>query len=185
MAKIRVGQVAKELGIKVADALALLKKVGVEAKSNLSTVDEEVVGRLRPIIGSAPGAPPPSAAHAATPKAAVAARGGPAAAKAKIAAPTVRPAPSVAPAARAGSAAAPTAPKPPAVPAQAPPPKAVLRPGTVPPKPHQAPTAATRPAGETPRQAPASHPSTLAKGAPSMVRPAVPHAQGMPAPTAA
>src|SRR5882672_11533016 len=47
MAKIRVGQLAKELNLKVADLLARLRELGAEVKSNLSTVDDEVAARLR------------------------------------------------------------------------------------------------------------------------------------------
>ncbi len=47
MAKIRVGQLAKELNIKVAEAIDLLSKIGVEVKTNLSTVDDEAAARLR------------------------------------------------------------------------------------------------------------------------------------------
>jgi len=178
MAKIRVGQVAKELGIKVADALALLKQLGVEAKSNLSTVDQEVVGRLRPLVGTVAGAPS-SAARLAAPKAPAATGGSPAGVKARTAPPSVRPAPGVAPAARAGAAAPPTAPKPPAGAVQAPQPKIALRPGTIQAKPHQAPVAAPRPGGETPRQAPLTHSAVPAKGAPSVARPMNPHPHGV------
>src|SRR5439155_1246240 len=57
MAKIRVGQLAKELNLKVADLLARLHELGAEAKSNLSTVDDEVAARLRssaPSAGKSP-----------------------------------------------------------------------------------------------------------------------------------
>ena len=47
MAKIRVGQLAKELNLKVGDLLTRLHQMGVEAKSNLSTVDDEIAARVR------------------------------------------------------------------------------------------------------------------------------------------
>src|SRR2546426_175161 len=47
MAKIRVGQLAKELNLKVGEVLARLRDLGAEVKSNLSTVDEEMAVRLR------------------------------------------------------------------------------------------------------------------------------------------
>ena len=47
MAKIRVGQLAKELNLKVPEVLARLRDLGAEAKTNLSTVEDEVAGRLR------------------------------------------------------------------------------------------------------------------------------------------
>src|SRR6185295_9049689 len=47
MAKIRVGQLAKELNLKVGDVLARLRELGAEVKSNLSTVEDELAARLR------------------------------------------------------------------------------------------------------------------------------------------
>ena len=52
MAKIRVGQLAKELSIKVSEALTRLQELGVEVKTNLSTVDDESAARLRAAAGS-------------------------------------------------------------------------------------------------------------------------------------
>src|SRR3989442_12524883 len=57
MAKIRVGQLAKELNLKVAELLARLRELGAEVKSNLSTVDDEVAARLRSAAPSAEKAP--------------------------------------------------------------------------------------------------------------------------------
>src|SRR5258706_9807970 len=68
MAKIRVGQLAKEMNLKVPEVLARLREMGVEAKTNLSTVEDEVAGRLRG--STAPAAAKP--ADGATPKKAVA-----------------------------------------------------------------------------------------------------------------
>src|SRR5437899_2527170 len=53
MAKIRVGQLAKQLDLKVADLLVRLRELGAEVKSNLSTVDDEVAARLRSAAPSA------------------------------------------------------------------------------------------------------------------------------------
>ena len=47
MGKVRVGQLAKELNIKVPEAIARLKAIGIDAKSNLSTIEEVVAARLR------------------------------------------------------------------------------------------------------------------------------------------
>src|SRR3989442_2145080 len=47
MAKIRVGQLAKELNLKVGEVLARLRELGAEVKSNLSTVEDEVADHLR------------------------------------------------------------------------------------------------------------------------------------------
>jgi len=46
MGKIRVGQLAKELNLKVAEVLVRLRELGAEVKSNLSTVDDETAARL-------------------------------------------------------------------------------------------------------------------------------------------
>ena len=47
MAKVRVGEIAKELNLKASEALAKLRELGFRVKSNLSTIDEEAVTRLR------------------------------------------------------------------------------------------------------------------------------------------
>ena len=47
MAKIRIGVLAKELNLKVGDAVARLRELGVTVKSNLSSIDEKDVARLR------------------------------------------------------------------------------------------------------------------------------------------
>src|SRR5256885_14072733 len=52
MPKIRVGQLAKELNLKVGDVLARLRQLGAEVKSNLSTVEDEVAARLRAAASS-------------------------------------------------------------------------------------------------------------------------------------
>jgi len=64
MGKVRVGQLAKELNIKVTDAVKRLKELGIDAKSNLSTVEDVVANRLRSefagsggVKGGKPGAP--------------------------------------------------------------------------------------------------------------------------------
>src|SRR5262245_42487372 len=65
MAKIRVGQLAKELNLKVGDLLIRLRQMGVEVKSNLSTVEDDGESRAAP-AGPVPGAvaakPPAKAA---------------------------------------------------------------------------------------------------------------------------
>jgi len=47
MAKIRVGDLAKELNLKSGEVLARLRVLGAAVKTNLSTVEEEVAQRLR------------------------------------------------------------------------------------------------------------------------------------------
>jgi len=53
MGKVRVGQIAKELNIKVTEAIVRLKELGIDAKSNLSTIEEVVANRLRSEFGAA------------------------------------------------------------------------------------------------------------------------------------
>jgi translation initiation factor IF-2 len=53
MGKVRVGQIAKELNIKVTEAISRLKELGIDAKSNLSTIEEVVANRLRSEFGAA------------------------------------------------------------------------------------------------------------------------------------
>src|SRR5262245_33277206 len=52
MAKIRVGQLAKELKLKGSEVLARLRELGAEVKSNLSTVEEELAGQMRASLGA-------------------------------------------------------------------------------------------------------------------------------------
>ena len=47
MAKIRVGQLAKQLNLKTGEVLERLRALGVEVKTNLSTVEEEIAARLQ------------------------------------------------------------------------------------------------------------------------------------------
>ena len=65
MGKVRVGQIAKELNIKVTEAVKRLRELGIDAKSNLSTVEEVVANRLRTEFAAAKSA----AAKAALPAA--------------------------------------------------------------------------------------------------------------------
>src|SRR5258705_3989289 len=83
MAKIRVGQLAKELNLKVSDVMARLRELGAEVKSNLSTVEDELAARLRSAPeakGSASAAVPEAAAKntdKVTPRKQATAHGGP------------------------------------------------------------------------------------------------------------
>ncbi|HET6373781.1 MAG TPA: translation initiation factor IF-2 [Candidatus Polarisedimenticolia bacterium] len=58
MAKIRIHELAKRVGLSSKDVVDRLRASGVEVRSNLSSVDEEVEALLRP--GSAGGAPAPA-----------------------------------------------------------------------------------------------------------------------------
>src|SRR5687768_17279095 len=49
MPRIRVGQLAKELGISVAEALAALRKLGADVKTNLSTVEDSMAAKMRAV----------------------------------------------------------------------------------------------------------------------------------------
>jgi translation initiation factor IF-2 len=52
--KVRVHQLAKELGLSSKEAMDKLALLGVEVKSHSSSVDEEQAERLRGLVGSAP-----------------------------------------------------------------------------------------------------------------------------------
>ena len=52
MAKIRVHALAKELGISSSDLLKVLEKINIQAKSNLSSLDEEEVSKVKKAIKS-------------------------------------------------------------------------------------------------------------------------------------
>jgi len=127
MAKIRVGQLAKELNLKVPEVLARLRELGVEAKTNLSTVEDDVAARLRGSTASPAAAP----AEGSTPRKAVAKPAAPPVAG--PGAPAARPAskpqtiarPAAAPATAAP--ASPTAAKPPVAPSTNPARPAIAR----------------------------------------------------------
>jgi translation initiation factor IF-2 len=102
MAKPRVHEVAKELGLTSKEVLAHLEKIGSPVKSHSSSIDEAVAARVRSELGngaaSAPVAsqptPAPAAEAAPSPKAPAAAKPAPPAAKpAPVADPEPEPAP--------------------------------------------------------------------------------------------
>ena len=64
MAKPRVHEVAKELGVTSKEVLAHLEKIGEPAKSHASSVEEAVAERVRADLGN--GATPASPSPAAT-----------------------------------------------------------------------------------------------------------------------
>src|ERR1700730_16244071 len=62
MAKMRVHQIAKELGLASKDAVDMLTKLGVDVRNHASTIEDADAAKLRGLVrnGSAtPGAPPP------------------------------------------------------------------------------------------------------------------------------
>jgi translation initiation factor IF-2 len=133
LAKVRVHEAAKKLGISSKELLEKLKAAGVEVKTASSSVDEAVIAQLNG--GSAPASPAPAAQAPATP------------APAKAAPPAPK---AEAPAAKAPAPAAPAAP--------APAPKA-----EAPPAPAPAPKAEPKPeAAPAPKPAPAPEPAPVA-----------------------
>ena len=52
MPKLRVHELAKELGLSSKEVLAHLKKIGQEVKSHSSSVDEDVAARVRSDLGN-------------------------------------------------------------------------------------------------------------------------------------
>ncbi|WFR85085.1 translation initiation factor IF-2 [Arthrobacter sp. Y-9] len=118
MAKVRVHELAKELGITSKDALAKLQSLGEFVRSASSTIEPPVAKKLRDAFPGGGSAPAPSAAPAAK-AAAPAAPKAPAAASAPApqtpaapAAPSASSAPAAAPAARPGGMKPGGAPKP-------------------------------------------------------------------------
>ena len=122
MAKPRVHELAKELGLTSKEVLAHLEKIGAAVKSHASTVDEATAAKVRSDLGngSAPAeapkaksappttaAPAPKAKSAPAPKAAPAAKDAPAPKAAPGPAPKAAPAPKKAPAPKAAPATAP------------------------------------------------------------------------------
>ncbi|MDQ0708245.1 translation initiation factor IF-2 [Arthrobacter woluwensis] len=118
MAKVRVHELAKELGITSKDALAKLQSLGEFVRSASSTIEPPVAKKLRdafPGGGSAPAptaAPAAKAAAPAAPKAPAAASAPASQAPAAPAAPAASSAPAASPAARPGGMKPGGAPKP-------------------------------------------------------------------------
>src|SRR5438105_12037363 len=71
MAKMRVHQIAKELGLASKDAVDMLTKLGVDVRNHASTIEDADAAKLRGLVknGSAEPspAPAPRAAAAAAP----------------------------------------------------------------------------------------------------------------------
>src|SRR5437764_2256122 len=118
MAKMRVHQIAKELGLASKDAVDMLTKLGVDVRNHASTIEDADAAKLRGLVknGSAtPATPAPAPRGAAAPApaprapapAAAPSPRGPAAPPAPrpqpVAAPAPAPAPAAAPAVPAAS----------------------------------------------------------------------------------
>ncbi|QTF71021.1 translation initiation factor IF-2 [Arthrobacter woluwensis] len=118
MAKVRVHELAKELGITSKDALAKLQSLGEFVRSASSTIEPPVAKKLRDAFPGGGSAPAPSAAPAAkaaapaAPKAPAAASAPAPQAPAAPAAPSASSAPAASPAARPGGMKPGGAPKP-------------------------------------------------------------------------
>src|SRR2546430_17735519 len=83
MAKMRVHQIAKELGLASKDAVDMLTKLGVDVRNHASTIEDADAAKLRGLVkngsgtpatpapaprgAAAPAPPPPAPAPAAAP----------------------------------------------------------------------------------------------------------------------
>ena len=113
MAKPRVHEVAKELGLTSKEVLAHLDKIGNPVKSHSSTIDEEVADRLRSDLANGAKAAPKTTAPKTTKKAAAKpAAVKPAATKPAAAKPAAKPAAATKPAAAAKTTETPAVAKP-------------------------------------------------------------------------
>src|SRR5438477_5218709 len=100
MAKMRVHQIAKELGLASKDAVDLLTKLGVDVRNHASTIEDADAAKLRGLVknGSATPAAPTSSASAPAAPAPTASTPPAAPRPQPVAAPEPRPAPTSAPA---------------------------------------------------------------------------------------
>ncbi|MCC2335275.1 translation initiation factor IF-2 [Cellulomonas wangsupingiae] len=167
MAKVRVYELAKELGVDSKTIMTKLNELGEFVRSASSTIEPPVVRKLRdtyPAGGSGNGRSA-SSARPAAPKAPASSDGTPAPAPARPAAP--------APAAPAPVAEAPQAPAAPAPAAQAPAAQAPAAQAPAPQAPAPQAPAPQAPAPRAPAPAPAARPAPAAQGArPGAPRPA-------------
>ncbi|WP_354234294.1 translation initiation factor IF-2 [Arthrobacter sp. UYEF3] len=175
MAKVRVHELAKELGITSKDAVTKLQELGEFVRSASSTIEAPVVRKLRNAFPDAAAAPKseapasaPKASHAATRPAPAPAPAAPKAAEPKTEAPAPAAASSVAPAAPVAQ--APAAPADQAPAAQAPTaPAAGAKPGARPAPKAEAPAAPARQGGSAPRPGgprPGNNPFATSQGMP-------------------
>lgn len=63
--KVRIYQLARDLGVENRDLLAVLDEIGVEYKSHSSTLDAETAETVRQLVAAAPAGSPAGAAAAA------------------------------------------------------------------------------------------------------------------------
>ena len=132
MAKLRVHEVAKELGVTSKEVLAHLEKIGEAVKSHSSTIDDAVAERVRSEMGGGAAAPEPAKPKAEAKPAPKKAEAAPKKAEGKKAEPKKAEPKKAAPAAKA-EAPKPAAPKP-----------APVQPAAAKPEPAAEPAAATK-----------------------------------------
>ena len=77
MSKMRVHQIAKELGLSSKDAVDMLVKMGVDVRNHASTIEDRDVARLRAAVNGSGAAAPAAQAAAAQPAAPAATRAEP------------------------------------------------------------------------------------------------------------
>src|SRR5579875_1637755 len=65
--KVRIFELAKELGMSSKELIALFERLGLEAKNQLSVVDDQIAGLLRAQLGKSAAPAAPKAAPQATP----------------------------------------------------------------------------------------------------------------------
>ena len=65
MAKMRVHQIAKELGLASKDAVDMLTKLGVDVRNHASTIEDADAAKLRVLVKNGSATPPPPAPRAA------------------------------------------------------------------------------------------------------------------------
>ena len=113
MAKMRVHQIAKELGLASKDAVDMLTKLGVDVRNHASTIEDADAAKLRVLVKNGSATPAPQAAVAPAPPARAPAPAAAPAPRGPTAPPAPRPqpvaAPAPAPAPVAAAAAAPPA----------------------------------------------------------------------------
>src|ERR1700730_9656839 len=96
MAKMRVHQIAKELGLASKDAVDMLTKLGVDVRNHASTIEDADAAKLRGLVrngsGTAAAAPPPGPTRVPPPTPKPAPASAPAATAVAVAAPAEAPA---------------------------------------------------------------------------------------------
>ncbi|WP_371497112.1 translation initiation factor IF-2 [Kitasatospora sp. NBC_00374] len=185
MAKVRVYELAKELGLESKAVMAKLTELGEFVRSASSTIEAPVVRKLTDALGATPPSGGASAKPGPRKPAAPQPAGGSAGAAApRPGAPTPGPRPTVTPGPRPTPAAAAPAPAAPVKPAGAPAPgpRPAARPAAPAPAAAAAPAAPAAPAAEFSSPAPAGGEAAAPAARPAAARPANPAARPGPRP---